>query len=123
MRFSCDIHFNKNNIEIPSTYRSNLLSLIKESFKLSSPNDDFFSFNYNQPVRKLFTFSVYMRVEKKFGKLVLKENFVKFFFSTSDYEFLFRCYNGLLKLSAIKNNFVLFGEGDFTIKNFFFYSP
>ncbi|MCX7589988.1 MAG: CRISPR-associated endoribonuclease Cas6 [Patescibacteria group bacterium] len=121
MRFSCNIYFNKNKIEIPSYYRANLLSLIKESFKLSS-DDDFIALIYDQPVKKLFTFSVYMPLDKIKNKLVLKDNFIKFFFSSNDHNFLIRCYNGLLQISNNKkNNFSLFGENNFTIKNFFLF--
>lgn len=116
MRFSCNI-FLKKRVKVPSDYRSCLLSLIKEAIKKSgSDGENFYSQYYNNNITKPFTFSAYIPMKNQNNEHVLAGDFFKFFFSTNDYEFLMRVYNGLI---AVNNtDFQLFGS-DIDIKNFF----
>jgi CRISPR-associated endoribonuclease Cas6 len=111
MRFSCRIKLNKENgnILIPTDYRKYISSMIKEAFKLSGDDgetflNEYFSSNKMKP----YTFSVYFPIKEiKEDKFVLQDDNFLFNFSSSDYEFLMRIYNGLLK---IKNGFELFND-------------
>lgn len=115
MRFSTQIHFENKNIIIPGDYRSHILSLIKEAFLLSeNENDDFFAKNYSSNVTKPFTFSTFIPTSRNNGNLVLNGDFISFHFSSNDYEYLMRIYNGLLGI----RNFELFGS-KVTLKRFF----
>jgi CRISPR-associated endoribonuclease Cas6 len=83
--------------------------MIKEAFKLSGEDgetflNEYFSSNKMKP----YTFSVYLPIKEiKEDKFVLQDDNFLFNFSSSDYEFLMRIYNGLLK---IKNGFELFND-------------
>lgn len=116
MRFSCNI-FLKKRVKIPSDYRSCLLSLIKEAIKKSgNDGEEFYNQYYsNGNITKPFTFSAYIPMKNQNNENLLNGDFFKFFFSTNDYEFLMRVYNGLI---AVNNtDFKLFGS-DIDIKNF-----
>jgi len=122
MRFSCKVFLeNPANIVIPPDYRSYLLSMIKEAFRLSSDDgNEFFDRVYSGNNSKPFTFSAYipMKRDGENFKLEDRKDFFSFFFSTSDYEFLMRIYNGLNKIKSSKN-FQLFGQNIKEIKHFF----
>jgi len=115
MRFSCKIFLeNPQNVIIPPDYRRYLLSMIKEAFKKSgSDGKDFFENIYSKNIQKPFTFSAYFPLEEESQKL--GGEFFSFFFSTNDYEFLMRVYNGL---NSIKG-FNLFGQNIKEVKHFF----
>ncbi|MFN3411205.1 MAG: CRISPR-associated endoribonuclease Cas6 [Exilispira sp.] len=121
MRFSCKI-FLKRETNISKDYRSHLLSLIKEAIKRSgSDGEEFYDRFYSGNNTKPFTFSAYFPL--KDGRL--NEDFFTFYFSTNDYEFLMRVYNGFMNINKSKD-FQLFdnksdNESDkkIEIKNFF----
>jgi CRISPR-associated endoribonuclease Cas6 len=119
MRFSCKIFLeNPQNIYIPADYRRYLISMIKEAFKKSGNDGSYFFeklYSGNNP--KPFTFSAYFPIENENGKQKLKGEFFSFFFSTNDYEFLMRVYNGL---NGIKG-FNLFGQNIKEVKHFFLF--
>jgi len=117
MRFSCKIFLeNPEEVKVPSDYRRYLLSMIKESFRKSgSDGDDFFEILYNNNMSKPFTFSAYFPIKSENGNQKLNGKFFSFFFSTNDYEFLMRIYNGLNNIRG----FNLFGQKIQAVKNFF----
>jgi len=117
MRFSCKIFLeNPQNVIIPPDYRRYLLSMLKEAFKKSgSDGEDFFENIYSKNIQKPFTFSAYFPLEEESQKL--RGEFFSFFFSTNDYEFLMRVYNGL---NSIKG-FNLFGQNIKEVKHFFLF--
>jgi CRISPR-associated endoribonuclease Cas6 len=92
---------------IPTNYRRNFASLIKEAINSGKSADEFYQRNYGDKkanIGKPFTYSVYMhspRLKKDKNKHFLEfdENTIGFNFSTNDYEFLMQVYNGMLKLS------------------------
>ncbi|NPV38769.1 hypothetical protein BREVNS_1546 [Brevinematales bacterium NS] len=107
MRFSCQVH-SRRGIVIPPDSRRYLLSLVKEAIKRSGPDGErFYEVWYASNRQKPFTFSAYFPLKKRGRDMVLDGDFFRFFFSTSDYEFLMRVYNGFL---ALKGDFVLFGS-------------
>jgi CRISPR-associated endoribonuclease Cas6 len=117
MRFSCKIFLeNPQNVIIPPDYRRYLLSMLKEAFKKSgSDGKDFFENMYSGNTQKPFTFSAYFPLEEKSQKL--RGEFFSFFFSTNDYEFLMRVYNGLNSIKGFK----LFGQNIKEVKHFFLF--
>ena len=105
MRFSCKIFLATDTIT-PSDYRRHLLSLIKEALKRSgSDGASFYERFYDNNTTKPFTFSAYFPLQH--GKL--NGDFFSFFFSTNDYEFLMRVYNGLIDIDKA-GNFQLFNS-------------
>jgi len=107
MRISFRLYFQKNTYFEPN-YRQYFLSLFKEAFKNSSEDGkDFFHRYYGEKTIKPFTFSVYMPCKPVDKKLKLEGEYINLFFSTNDYEFLMRLYNGLLKISKRKDPFNL----------------
>ncbi len=119
MRFSVKIFFNDVNVIIPPDYRRYLLSLIKEAFKRSSTDGkEFLEATYSDNKMKPFTFSVYMPLKKIGNENILDGKYISFYFSTNDYEFLIRIYNGFIDLSKSNGDFSLFG-GSFSLKHFF----
>ncbi len=119
MRFSVKIFFNDVNVIIPPDYRRYLLSLIKEAFKRSSTDGkEFLEATYSDNKMKPFTFSAYIPIEKVEEESILNGKYINFYFSTNDYEFLMRIYNGLIAISQNKGNFKLF-DRDFSLQHFF----
>lgn len=122
MRFSCKIFIEKNTV-IPNDYRRYLLSLIKETIKNSSNvGADFYKKFYenNNNIQKPFTFSAYFPIKKEESESKFDGDFFNFYFSTNNYEFLMRVYNGLLAINKSKeNDFELFGSKIKDIKNFY----
>ncbi|MCX7656738.1 MAG: hypothetical protein N2Z76_09465, partial [Treponemataceae bacterium] len=117
MRFRCKIFLPKNSC-IPNDYRRHLLSLIKEAIKNSAADgEEFYNRLYNDNTTKPFTFSAYLPIKKENGDNKLDGDFFSFFFSTNDYEFLMRVYNGFMAIK--KNSFMLFGKPIEEIKDFF----
>ncbi|MFN4217000.1 MAG: hypothetical protein ACK4HQ_06345, partial [Brevinematales bacterium] len=99
---------------IPSDYRRHLLSLIKEAINRSGNKDDeFYNRFYACNETKPFTFSAYFPLRD--GRL--EGDYFTFFFSTNDYEFLMRVYNGFMDINR-KGDFQLFDK-KIEIKNFF----
>ncbi len=118
MRFSCRIYIGSFTI-VPADYRRYFLSLIKEAFKKSGSDGKLFAKKiYQDRMVKPFTFSVYMPVEKNGNYLKLKGDYINFFFSSNDYEYLIRVYNGLMAISNNNNGFVLFDK-NFSVKNLY----
>ncbi|HPC38738.1 MAG TPA: CRISPR-associated endoribonuclease Cas6 [Exilispira sp.] len=98
MRFSCKI-FLENQTEIPNNYRSHLISLIKESIKKSGDDgEQFYDRYYTSNNAKPFTFSTYIPSKRLNNINYLNGEYIVFFFSSYDYEFLIRVYNGLMKI-------------------------
>lgn len=118
MRFCCRIKLKKANesVLIPTDYRKYISSMIKEAFKLSGEDGEtFLNENFNSNKMKPYTFSVYFPIKEiSQEKFVLQDDNFLFNFSSSDYEFLMRIYNGLLK---IKNGFKLFDD-EITVERF-----
>jgi CRISPR-associated endoribonuclease Cas6 len=107
MRLSFRLYFQKNTLFEPN-YRQYFLSLFKEAFIQSSDDgEEFFQKFYNINTSKPFTFSVYMPCKKVGEKLKLDGEYINLFFSTNNYEFLMRLYNGILNISKSKNLFTL----------------
>ncbi|MBP8992011.1 MAG: hypothetical protein KBG82_08550 [Spirochaetes bacterium] len=133
MRMSFEVYFEQDNFPIPPDYRRYILSLFKEGLlQEGEESKEFFHKNFDKNSSKPFTFSIYIPFKKDSESMVLGRNFIKIFFSTSDYEYLIRCYNGLNKLNEkLKNKtnksdseffsgkepFKLFGKS-FVMKNF-----
>jgi len=119
MRFSCKVFLERpQQAVVPPDYRRYLLSMIKEAFKKSgSDGEDFFENIYSKNIQKPFTFSAYFPIKKENGVQKLEGEFFSFFFSTNDYEFLMRVYNGL---NSIKG-FNLFGQNIKEVKHFFLF--
>ncbi len=119
MRFSCKIFLPPGTI-IPTDSRRHLLSLIKETFQQSGEDgQDFYSRQYSGNHQKPFTFSAYFPLKGDGTRKLLAGDFFTLFFSTNDYEFLMRVYNGLMKIK--KDNFTLFGTQIIDIKNLFLF--
>jgi len=130
---SFEVYFEQDNFPIPPDYRRYILSLFKEGLlQEGEESKEFFHKNFDKNSSKPFTFSIYIPFKKDSESMVLGRNFIKIFFSTSDYEYLIRCYNGLNKLNEkLKNKtnksdseffsgkepFKLFGKS-FVMKNF-----
>jgi|YNPMSStandDraft_1061717.scaffolds.fasta_scaffold04348_5 CRISPR-associated endoribonuclease Cas6 len=124
MRFTCRIYFKEpSKLIIPTDYRNHFVSLIKESLKSSSENgENFINYFYEGNKSKPFTFSVYMPV-KKDGynfKFLEGKNSINFFFTTNDYEFLMRVYNGLNNKKVV-SNMKLFKQEINKISDFYLY--
>jgi len=82
--------------KIPSTYRKNFVSLIKEAF-VKSENNNIRELNKTNN-QKPFTFSVKFKlINVGKDQLELKENVFDFYFSTSEYLILISVYNFILK--------------------------
>jgi CRISPR-associated endoribonuclease Cas6 len=106
----------KRGMEVPPCSRAQVLSLIKEAFRRSDEFGGLFLQKwYNGNIPKPFSFSVYFPLSKKDGKVYLTKDYFRIIFSTSDYEFLHRFYNGVLKLVE---EYKLFGNS-LKIKNKF----
>lgn len=112
MRFNCRLRLkvNNNEILIPSDYRKYISAMIKEAFKLSGEDGiNFLQTKICENKRqKPYTFSVYFPVKEYKDKfIILRENYFNFNFSSFDYEYLLRIYNGLLKL---RNGYKVFND-------------
>lgn len=119
MRFSCKVYLEKRDkIFVPPDYRRYLLSMIKKAIQNSSNEGiDFYNRFYTGNNTKPFTFSAYLPMKKQGGENSLDGDYFSFFFSTNDYEFLMRVYNGLIGIK--KNSFEIFGTKISDIKNFY----
>ena len=87
----------KEIVKIPLGYRSNVISLIKEAFRIGEKGEEFFNKNYEENTLKPFTFSVYFPNLQK-----SKERFFDFNneyftvnFSTNNFNYLSRLYEGI----------------------------
>lgn len=103
MRFSVEIVLNGDKPVIPSDYRRNILSLIKEAINPNQSGTEIYEKYYITEARKIkpFTFSVSFRAdetqkEKRF--IHLTEPLMRLHFSASDPVFLIHVYNGLVQL-------------------------
>ncbi|MCX7883390.1 MAG: CRISPR-associated endoribonuclease Cas6 [Brevinematales bacterium] len=106
MRLACQIALERGTT-IPPDSRRYLLSFVKEALKHSGTDgEQFYERWYVTNQQKPFTFSAYFPLLQRGRVSILDGDFFQFFFSTSDYEFLMRVYNGLL---AIKQ-YTLFGK-------------
>ncbi|MCX7757927.1 MAG: CRISPR-associated endoribonuclease Cas6 [candidate division WOR-3 bacterium] len=116
MRFSCKIFLKKETL-MPKDYRRYLISLVKEAIKKSgSDGEQFYNKYYSSNIPKPFTFSAYFPSKSDNSKNMIGENYFNFYFSSNNYEFLMRVYNGL---NYIKNEkFILFNTEIEDIKNF-----
>lgn len=115
MRFAVDIVLKtlKEELLIPTDYRKNIASLIKEAINSGEEKSELYEKYYENKIKnvaKPFTFSLFIpkhKIEKRGENkyLVLDSNIIKFFFSSNDYRFLLEFYNGLLNINS---DFTLF---------------
>ncbi len=119
MRFQCRIYFEKGSV-FPSSYRQYFLSLIKEAI-LNSADDaeQFYEKYYSSAKIKPFTFSLYIPAQKVDDGLRLNAEYINFYFSSFDFEFLMRVYNGLLNISNREEKFTLGKNTIKSINNFY----
>lgn len=97
MRFICKIVRSEWDNFGASDIRRYTLSLIKEAFIRSGEDGrDFYEICYRDNKLKPFTFSTYLPFNKKTDA---EDNYIQLIFSTNNYEFLMRVYNGLLTIS------------------------
>jgi len=90
--------------------------MIKEAFRQSgSDGENFFELWYSSNKIKPFTFSAYFPIKRENEKQRLNGEFFNVFFSTNDYEFLMRIFNGLKNIG----NYNLFGQKIKEVKHFF----
>jgi len=99
-----------DHLVIPSDYRRNILSLIKEAINSGQNGSEIYEKYYVKEARKMkpFTFSVNFKADDTFhekGFLRLSKPKLDLFFSASDPIFLINVYNGLVQL---KKNYPLF---------------
>ncbi len=105
MRMSFEVYFEQDNFPIPPDYRRYILSLFKEGLlQEGEESKEFFHKNFDKNSIKPFTFSTYIPFKRGSEGMVLERNFIKIFFSTSDYDYLIRSYNGLNKLNEKLKN-------------------
>lgn len=102
MKFSAEIVLNGEKPIIPSDYRRNILSLIKETIKFSPRGTEIYEKYFSKELKKVetFTFSVsFKEVEKQNHKNIinLAEPWIKLHFSTNDPAFFQYVYNGLVR--------------------------
>ncbi len=108
MRFSVTIFFKeiekKKEVEIPTTYRRGITSLLKEALKRENPN--YFELYYGDKSKnkqKPFTFSTSFSVKKQEKKsFILNKDSITLYFSSNEFPFFISIYNGLLKLKDYK---------------------
>jgi CRISPR-associated endoribonuclease Cas6 len=110
MRFSASILLDGGKMVIPSDYRRNILSLIKEAINPGQSGTEIYEKYYVKEARKIkpFTFSVNFKTDdtnSEKGRLHLSEPKLNLFFSASDPVFLIYVYNGLVQL---KKDYPLF---------------
>ena len=109
MRFSASILLDGDNLVIPSDYRRNILSLIKEAINPGQSGTDVFKKYYSKDrILKPFTFSVSFKTDQTNnakGMIHLAEPRINLHFSASDPVFLIYVYNGLVQL---KKDYPLF---------------
>lgn len=110
MRFMVEIQLNGTKLVIPSDYRRNVLSFIKEAINTNQNGTEIYEKYYVQNTRKMkpFTFSVNFTTDDNYnekGFLRLAEPKLLLFFSASDPVFLIYVYNGLVQM---KKDYPLF---------------
>jgi len=110
MRFSVKILLNGDKLVIPTDYRRNILSLIKEAINPNQSNTEIYEKYYVKEARKMkpFTFSVNFitdEAQKEKGVIHLVGPWINLYFSASDPVFLIYVYNGLVQL---KKDYPLF---------------
>jgi CRISPR-associated endoribonuclease Cas6 len=105
-----EILLSGDQLVIPSDYRRNILSLIKEAINPNQASTDIYEKYYVKEARKMkpFTFSVSFITDtahNEKGFLCLSEPWLNLHFSASDPVFLIYVYNGLVQL---KKDYPLF---------------
>jgi CRISPR-associated endoribonuclease Cas6 len=110
MRFSVEMLLSGSKLVIPSSYRRNILSLIKEAINPDQSGTEIFNKYYTPNTRKIkpFTFSVSFKTnngQAEKGFIHLADSKLKLHFSASDPVFLIYVYNGLVQL---KKDYPLF---------------
>jgi len=109
MRFSVEILLSGGKRVVPSDYRRNILSLIKEAINPNMSGTDVFNKYYGKDrILKPFTFSVSFKIDEtksEKGILHLTDPKINLHFSASDPVFLIYIYNGLVQL---KKDYPLF---------------
>jgi len=115
MRFQSRIRLKGSSpVVIPSTYRRNILALIKEGLKQDDATNNVFEEYYGDRSKnrqKPFTFSVNIPVQRseptdQKGSLILGGDWLNLSLSACDSVFLIYLYNGLVRLK--KSNYPLF---------------
>ncbi len=120
MRFESTILLKGDTLfKIPVTYRKNFMSLIKESLKPGGDETAIYQKYYGdkkENIQKPFTFSVQIPAEKQEnGFFLLREDWLRFYFSSCDPVFLIHVYNGLV---GLKKNYPLFQGYGIEVKQF-----
>lgn len=120
MRFSVEILLSGNKFVIPSDYRRNILSLIKEAINPNQGGSEIYERYYVKEARKIkpFTFSVSLKADdskNEKGIIHLLKPLIKLHLSTSDPVFLIHVYNGLVQL---QKDYPLFPGLQITIGRF-----
>ena len=110
MRFMVEILLSGAQLVIPSDYRRNILSLIKEAINPGQSGTEIYEKYYVKEARKMkpFTFSVSFKTDANQHEkrtLSLSEPWLNLHFSASDPVFLIYVYNGLVQL---KKDYPLF---------------
>ncbi len=118
MRFSCKVFIPRGTL-IPADNRRYLLSLLKEALQVSSKDGkEFYDMFYSENETKPFTFSAYFPLRHDNNQSVLDGDFFTLYFSTNNYEFLMRVYNGLMAIKH-QSDFTIFGAPLSEIKGFY----
>ena len=110
MRFAVEVLLSGGKLIIPTDYRRNMLSLIKEAINPGQSGSEIYEKYYVKEARKIkpFTFSVNFKTDdtdSEKGRIRLSEPNLNLFFSASDPVFLIYVYNGLVQL---KKDYQLF---------------
>jgi CRISPR-associated endoribonuclease Cas6 len=103
-RFSVDIVLKgEDKIKIPTSYRKNITSLIKQAINPGKEKSELYEEYYgnkSQNKSKPFTFSVVIPPHKvENHQLILDSNIIRLFFSSNDYRFIIELYNGLININ------------------------
>jgi len=100
MRIKVNLSFQNKDIKIPTNYRPYIYSIIKEAFNRSgSDGNNFLEIKVLNKEIKPYTYSVYLPIKKKIDQyFFIDTGCFSIFFSSIDYEFIMRLYNGLLNI-------------------------
>lgn len=110
MKIKATINSKEESCAVPSNYRQNIASLIKEAIKTSEPSLYEKYWGNNSPIEKPFTFSLKIFDPKYFNEN--KKSFIEslsgrmeLLVSSNNPAFAIACYNGLLSVANRYNPF------------------
>lgn len=113
MRFSVDIHLKGYPYQIPTNYRKNIISLIKEALQTDTKGREIYNELWCSKVVKAkpFTFSLYVpdpRVVRSghTGMLEMDSPLIRFCASSNDDIFLMNLFNGLININKKFSPFI-----------------